>query len=120
MLHHPPAIYQSLRPACTWYTDSSRRKCANGLTYQKNARKYHYFVANNHYRLGSCVPLSSRCGHARAYVVDRIGHGTEWDANTALARVLMGRGWRQIGRTTVYVGADQVGAARRKHHREAL
>ena len=116
MLHTPPPAI--IRPACTYYTDSSSRKCSNGFTYRQNARKYHYFVASNHYRLGSCVPLTSRYGHARAYVVDRVGHGTSFDANLALARVLMGRHFRDVGRVTVRVGsasAPPVTAHRRRH-----
>ena len=115
MLHTPPPAI--IRPACTFYTDSSRRKCSNGLTYRQNARKYRYFVASNHYRLGSCVPLTSRYGHARAYVVDRVGHGTDFDANINLAKVLLGRHYRDVGRVTVRVGPASAPpvTARRRH-----
>ena len=114
MLHTlPPAI---IRPACTFYTDNGSR-CANGLLYPQNARRYRYFVASNHYRLGSCIPLTSRYGHARAYVVDRVGHGTDFDASISLARVLLGPRWHTVGRVTVRAGAATAPpvTARRRH-----
>ena len=114
MLHTPPPAI--IRPACTFYTDNGSR-CANGLLYRQNARRYRYFVASNHYRLGSCVPLPSRYGHARAYVVDRVGHGTDFDAGITLARVLMGRHFRDVGRVTVRVGAASAPPATRRRHK---
>ena len=118
MLHTPPPAIKNLiiRPACTWFADNGSR-CANGKSYAANTRRYRYFVASNHYRLGSCIPLTSRYGHARAYVVDRVGHGTDFDASISLAKVLLGRHYRDVGRVTVRVGSASAPpvTARRRH-----
>ena len=103
MLHAPPAICRpaALRPSLTFYRDTTT--CANGKTYGENLRRYHYFVASNHWPLGTRLALSSRYGAAGAIVCDRVGHGTDYDADLPLAEKLMGRGWRKVGRVPVRV-----------------
>ncbi|MGI4792009.1 MAG: hypothetical protein ACRYFS_24565 [Janthinobacterium lividum] len=91
-------------PSLTYYVDHSSRPCSNGSTYAANLRRYHHFVASNRFTLGSRLTLTSRAGRRVSVVVaDRIGHGTDVDADAGTFRALAGPRYRLIGRLTVRV-----------------
>jgi rare lipoprotein A (peptidoglycan hydrolase) len=100
--------------SATYYHDGTI--CANGLTYNQNARRG-FFAAGNRWPLGTRLALTSRSGRRVSLVIaDRIGRGSDVDCSADAFKQLAGSRWQIIGRLSVSVRVLSRPCTSHHHH----